>query len=201
MARSVTRYEAMPRRPPRPGAGLPEAQGLYDPQHEHDACGMGFVAHLRGERSARVLKDALTVLANLEHRSAMGGDATTSDGSGVLLQIPHAFLRSACAEIGVALPEAGQYGVGMCFLPRAGRARRAVEVELAHLAHLHGFRVRGWRAVPFALEQVGHIARETRPAIRQVFIAPAGLELDQSDGTTFERTLFIIRRKFEKSRI
>jgi len=174
---------------------------MYDPSHEHDACGMGFVAHLRGERSARVMRDALTLLGNLEHRSALGADANTSDGSGVLLQIPHAFLRSVCTQAGLALPEAGQYGVGMCFLPRSTATQRAAEAEVGQLAHLHGCRVLGWRDVPVDVAHIGDVARRTLPAIRQVFIAPAALELDQSDASAFERTLFAIRRRFEKSRV
>jgi glutamate synthase domain-containing protein 2/glutamate synthase domain-containing protein 1/glutamate synthase domain-containing protein 3 len=162
---------------------------------------MGFVAHLRGERSPRVMADALTLLANLEHRSAMGGDGGTSDGSGVLLQIPHAFLRAACSQIGIALPEAGQYGVGMCFLPRSAAARRAAEQELGEIAHAHGCRVLGWRDVPIDVAHIGDTARRTRPAIRQAILAPSGLELDQSDSSTFERALFVIRRKFEKTAI
>src|SRR5213596_2572756 len=101
-----------------PLAGLPPAQGLYDPRHERDGCGMGFVAHLRGEKSPAVPRMALELLENLEHRSAVGSDAATSDGSGILLQIPHAFLRASCAAEGIGLPEPGQYGVGMVFLPR-----------------------------------------------------------------------------------
>src|SRR2546428_8787237 len=89
--------------------GVPAAQGLYDPIHEHDGCGMGFVAHLRGARSHEVVSDALRLLENLEHRSAVGSDPGTSDGSGMLLQLPHVFLRAACAKIRIALPEAGQY--------------------------------------------------------------------------------------------
>src|SRR3990170_4144888 len=112
----------MPRPSSRSHAGLPPAQGLYDPRHEHDGCGMGFVAHLRGTRSHDVVRDALQLLGNLEHRSAVGSDATTSDGSGILLQLPHAFLRAASIRARIALPEAGQYGVGMFFLPRAREA-------------------------------------------------------------------------------
>jgi glutamate synthase domain-containing protein 2/glutamate synthase domain-containing protein 1/glutamate synthase domain-containing protein 3 len=147
------------------------------------------------------MRDALTLLGNLEHRSAMGGDGDTSDGSGVLLQIPHALIRAACATAGIALPESGQYGVGMCFLPRSAAMRRAVEAEIAQLAHTHGCRVLGWRDVPVDVSQIGDVARRTRPTIRQVFIVPAGLDLDQSDATAFERTLFRIRRRFEKSRV
>src|SRR6478672_1211322 len=114
---------------PLPGAIVstrnpPQRQGLYDPADEHESCGMGFVAHLHGVRSREVVVDALTLLGNLAHRGAAGADAETGDGAGILLQIPHAFLRRQCAAIGVRLPEAGEYGVAMVFLPRDG-ARRA----------------------------------------------------------------------------
>ncbi|HJQ20279.1 MAG TPA: glutamate synthase large subunit [Gemmatimonadaceae bacterium] len=162
-------------------------------------CGTGFVAHLRGERSSRVIQDALTLLANLEHRSAIGGDAATSDGSGILFQLPHAFLRGACAAIGVGLPDAGQYGVGMCFLPRTPRARRAAEAQIESVVRVNGCRVLGWRDVPVDRGQIGRTARRTRPAIAQLFVAPAGLDTDQSDASTFERQLFVVRRKIEKT--
>jgi glutamate synthase domain-containing protein 2/glutamate synthase domain-containing protein 1/glutamate synthase domain-containing protein 3 len=179
--------------------GLPAAQGLYDPAYEHDGCGMGFVAHLRGARSNDVMRNALLLLGNLEHRSAVGSDAATSDGSGILFQLPHAFLRAACAKTHIALPEAGQYGVGMFFLPRDRMARRAVEHTVEDIARAHGCRPLGWRNVPVNERYIGKAARRARPYIRQFFLSPEGLELDPHEGSAFERILYVIRRNIEKA--
>ena len=181
------------------GGTAPPAQGLYDPAHEHDGCGMGFVAHLRGARSHTVVRDALRLLCNLEHRSAVGGDAATSDGSGILLQLPHAFLRGAAAQVGIALPTSLQYGVGMFFLPRAGAERRALERLVEDVTRGEGCRTLGWRTVPVDERHVGVAARWARPVIRQFFVSPEGVELDANDGSAFERTLYVIRRKIEKA--
>jgi len=97
--------------------GLPPKQGLYDPRFEHDACGIGFVVNIKGKKSHQIVEQALTALQNLDHRGARGCEEETGDGAGILVQVPHAFLQRACAEIGVQLPEPGQYGVGMIFLP------------------------------------------------------------------------------------
>src|SRR5207302_6881279 len=151
----------MPGRTPIHVAGLPAAQGLYDPAHEHDGCGMGFVAHLRGARSHDVMRNALLLLENLEHRSAVGSDAATSDGSGVLFQIPHSFLRAATATARIALPDVGQYGVGVFFLPRNRECRRAIERELETVVRAHGCRLLGWRNVPVNERHIGEVARRT----------------------------------------
>src|SRR5204862_7567608 len=189
----------MPGRMRTGAAGLPAAQGLYDPAHEHDGCGMGFVAHLRGARSHDVMRNALLLLENLEHRSAVGSDAGTSDGSGVLFQVPHAFLRAACAKTHIAIPDAGQYGVGMIFLPRGRAQQRAVELEIEDIARSHGCRLLGWRNVPVNERHIGEAARRVRPRIRQFFLSPLGPDLDQHEGSAFERTLYVIRRNIEKA--
>jgi glutamate synthase domain-containing protein 2/glutamate synthase domain-containing protein 1/glutamate synthase domain-containing protein 3 len=162
---------------------------------------MGFVAHLRGARSQDVIRNALLLLENLEHRSAVGSDAATSDGSGVLLQVPHAFLRAACAAVKpkIALPEAGQYGVGMIFLPRELEHRRAIEHEIEDVARSHGCRLLGWRNVPVHERYIGEAARRARPRIRQFFLSPHGVDLDPHEGSAFERTLYVIRRKIEQA--
>src|SRR5690348_15025620 len=110
---------------PSSGQRPPPAQGLYDPRSERDACGIGFVAHLKGERSHDIIRKGLALLENLSHRGAAGCDPCTGDGAGLLLQIPHAFLRRACATLGITLPAAGRYGVGMLFLPTDADDRRA----------------------------------------------------------------------------
>ena len=98
--------------------GLPPAQGLYDPSHEHDACGVGFVVDIKGRRSHAIVSQALTVLKNLLHRGACGCEINTGDGAGILIQIPHAFLSRECGRLGITLPAPGQYGAGLVFLPR-----------------------------------------------------------------------------------
>src|SRR5688572_22160087 len=162
-------------------------------------CGMGFIAHLRGARSHRVVRDALRLLTNLEHRSAVGSDAATSDGSGILLQLPHAYLKGAAARAGIALPDAHQYGVGMFFLPRAGDARRAIEREVEAITRSHGCRPLGWRTVPTDERHIGVAARRARPVIRQFFLTTEGLDRDAHDDSSFERTLYVIRRQIELS--
>ncbi|MGH7636456.1 MAG: glutamate synthase subunit alpha, partial [Gemmatimonadaceae bacterium] len=188
----------MPRRAFDAAAGVPRAQGLYDPSYERDGCGMGFVAHLRGARSNEVLRHALTMLTNLEHRSAVGGDAGTSDGAGVLLQLPHAFLRTEAASAGIAIPDAGRYGLGMCFLPRNARRARAAVREIDQIVRAHGCRPLGWRDVPIDDKVIGFQARATLPRIRQFFVAPAGLDDDATDGSAFERRLYVVRRAIER---
>ena len=182
---------------------MPAAQGLYDPVHEHDGCGMGFVAHLRGERSRAVVSMSLRLLENLEHRSAVGSDAATSDGSGILLQLPHAFLRRACAKVHIPLPEAGQYGAGMFFLPRAHNrvAQQVIEREVEEIARSLGCRPIGWRNVPVNERFIGRTARRVRPRIRQFFVAPGGVDPDLHDGSAFERTLYRMRRLIEKAKL
>ncbi len=176
----------------------PVAQGLYDPEFEHDGCGMGFVAHLRGARSNTVVRNALQLLANLDHRSAVGSDEGSSDGSGILLQLPHAFLRLSLAPSGVGLPDAGHYGVGMFFLPRDPVSRGVVEQEVEAIVEAKACRVLGWRDVPVNDAHIGVSARFTEPCIRQVFVAPGSLDLDVNEASKFERTLYMIRRNIEK---
>ncbi|MEO8575856.1 MAG: glutamate synthase large subunit [Gemmatimonadales bacterium] len=177
----------------------PVSQGLYDPSFEHDACGMGFIAHLRGERSHAVVTNALRLLANLDHRSAVGSDAGSSDGSGILLQLPHAFLRSTMAKRGIGLPSAGNYGIGMFFLPRDEESRNNVEREVEAIARANGCRALAWRRVPVNEHQIGMSAERSRPCIRQLFIVPQGVDLDVHEASRFERTLYVIRRLIEKS--
>ncbi len=189
----------MPTPTPEPSAGLPRAQGLYDPAHEHDSCGIGFVAHLRGHRSTDVVRKALQLLENLEHRSALGADAGTSDGSGMLLQLPHAFLLAECSRAHIALPEAGEYGVGMCFLPRDGRTRRGVEQRIEEIARGEGCRLLGWRDVPVDDQHLGATARRTRPRIRQFFLSRWEPDSDPTEASAFERMLYVVRRRIENA--
>ncbi|MCU0313903.1 MAG: glutamate synthase large subunit, partial [Solirubrobacteraceae bacterium] len=170
----------------------PQADGLYDPRYEHDACGVAMVAKLDNEPSHDVVVRALEALDNLEHRGAEGADVKTGDGAGILSQIPDAFFRGVCA---FELPEPGRYGVGMCFLPRDPALRRKIEGLIELNVRVEGQRVLGWRDVPVDEEHVGATANRSRPHIGQVFIgAGPGFEDDQD---AFERKLYVIRRIVE----
>ena len=125
--------------------GVPEKQGLYDPRFEHDACGVGFVCNIHGEKSHDLVQKGLQVLVNLTHRGAAGSDPDTGDGAGILMQIPHAFLEAQCKGLGIRLPEPGEYGVAMCFLPRDAERRRDCEQVLERIVEEEGQRALGWR--------------------------------------------------------
>src|SRR5574341_50453 len=127
--------------------GWPEKQGLYDPRFEHDACGVGFVVNIKGVRSHEIVEQALTVLENLDHRGACGCEENTGDGAGILMQIPHAFLQDACTGLGFQLPDPGEYGVGMIFLPDERKLRQRCEKTLEKIIASEGQRVLGWRKV------------------------------------------------------
>tara|TARA_B100000315_G_scaffold259093_1_gene313572 strand:- start:1956 stop:6488 length:4533 start_codon:yes stop_codon:yes gene_type:complete len=174
--------------------GLPPKQGLYDPQFEKDACGIGFVANIKGVRSHEIVRQGLEVLENLTHRGAQGCDPYTGDGAGILIQIPHEFFTRACADVGIRLSGAGEYGVGMLFLPQDHEARRQCEILIEQIIHMEGQRFLGWRDVPLEENGVGEVARRTQPVIRQIFIARNGLNEEQ-----FERKLYVIRRRIENS--
>ncbi|HEX9484791.1 MAG TPA: glutamate synthase large subunit [Gemmatimonadaceae bacterium] len=184
---------------PRDFRGLPPAQGLYDPAFEHDGCGIGFVAHLRGVRSREIVDSALELLTNLAHRSAIGGDSQTGDGAGILFHIPHAHFRLACRPLDFRLPDAGEYGVGMVFLPTLAEARHAAEQAIERCVTHRGCRVLGWRDVPTNDALLGGEAARTRPSIRQFFVAPPALHRDADDAPAFERTLYVLRRAIERA--
>ncbi len=170
------------------------ASGLYDPQNEHDACGVGFVANIKGVKSHKILQHGLDVLANLAHRGATGCDPDTGDGAGVLIQIPHEFFKEALAADSIVLPEAGEYGVGMLFLPPDESERAAYEREWEAVILAEGFSLLGWRSVPVDSSKIGPQARAVEPVIRQVFIAKGA---DVPDATTFERKLYLLRRSVQ----
>ncbi|MSQ31310.1 MAG: glutamate synthase large subunit [Dehalococcoidia bacterium] len=176
--------------------GLPVAQGLYDPAHEHDACGVGFIVQLKGLRTHQIVEDGLTALENLAHRGACGCEANTGDGAGMLLQIPDTFLRAECASLGITLPAEGGYGVGLFFGPRDEDARRHAMALFTAIVEEEGQRVLGWRAVPVDTDaaDVGESARIAEPSMQHVFIGRAGALADQD---AFERKLYVIRKRFE----
>ncbi len=173
----------------------PRKQGLYDPYYEHDSCGVGFVADIKGRRSHGIVRNALEVLLNLEHRGASGCEASSGDGAGILIQTPHDFLVQECLKLGFELPAFGHYAAGMIFLPAAEVPRKACEAILERIVVEEGQRLIGWRDVPTDDAQIGPTAKASRPAIRQVFIAR---NEDLSDDSAFERKLYVIRRRAGK---
>jgi glutamate synthase (ferredoxin) len=173
---------------------LPKPQGLYDPRYEHDACGVGFVVNLKNRQSHDIVRDALQILSNLEHRGACGCEKNTGDGAGILLQMPHAFLRQECATIGIGLPDAGRYGAGMVFLPGDESGRQICERAFERVVQEEGQRVLGWRTVPVDPSLLGKTAREAMPVIRQIFIGRNG---SLAGDLAFERKLYVIRRRIE----
>ncbi|RKN42358.1 glutamate synthase large subunit [Streptomyces hoynatensis] len=165
---------------------------MYDPRHEHDACGVGFVATLTGEPSHELVDQALTVLRNLEHRGATGSDPDTGDGAGILLQVPDAFLRES---VSFALPVTGAYAVGTAFLPTAADEAAAAVARIEELAGEEGLKVLGWREVPVAPGLLGAAARATMPAFRQLFVADARGE---RTGLDLDRIVFVLRKRAER---
>jgi glutamate synthase domain-containing protein 2/glutamate synthase domain-containing protein 1/glutamate synthase domain-containing protein 3 len=173
--------------------GLPAPQGLYHPAHEHDACGMGFVASVRGEKSHDIVSKGIEVLIRLTHRGACGCDPETGDGAGILIQIPDKFFRRECGALGFTLPAPGKYGVGMLFLPVERHPRLQCEGILERIVREEGLTVLGWRDTPVDGSAVGRVARVSQPYIEQIFVGcPASLNED-----AFERKLYVVRKRAE----
>ncbi|MBN9421054.1 MAG: glutamate synthase subunit alpha [Candidatus Accumulibacter sp. 66-26] len=174
-------------------SAVPERQGLYDPANEHDACGVGFVAHIKGQKSHSIVEQGLQILKNLDHRGAVGADPLMGDGAGILIQIPDAYLREEMAKQGVALPQPGDYGVGMVFLPQESASRLACQEEIERAVRSEGQIVLGWRDVPVDRDlPMSPTVRAKEPVIRQVFIG-RGADVMVTDA--LERKLYIIRRR------
>jgi len=170
----------------------PPAQGLYDPSREHDACGVGFVAHIKGHKSHRIVEQGLQILGNLDHRGAVGADPLMGDGAGILIQMPDQFFREEMARHAVNLPPAGEYGVGMIFLPKEQASRLACEQELERAIRAEGQLLLGWRDVPVDRDMpMSPTVRAKEPVIRQVFI---GRGPDVRVVDAFERKLYVIRK-------
>jgi len=170
---------------------LPAAQGLYDPANEHDACGVGFVANIKGVKTHAIIEQGLTILKNLDHRGAVGADPLAGDGAGILIQIPDAFYREEFAARGIKLPPAGAYGVGMVFLPQEPASRLACEYEIERAIKDEGQVLIGWRDVPCDPTGLGESVKKIEPVIRQVFIG-RGAGVTVTDA--LERKLYIIRK-------
>ena len=169
----------------------PLAQGMYDPANEHDACGVGFIAHIKGKKSHSIVEQGLQILKNLSHRGAVRADPLAGDGAGILIQIPDAFFREEMAKQFVRLPPAGQYGVGMVFLPQEPASRLACEYEIERAIKDEGQHVLGWRDVPRDNSGLGASVKAIEPVIRQIFIGP-GEGVTVTDA--LERKLYVIRK-------
>ncbi|MDP4292617.1 MAG: glutamate synthase central domain-containing protein, partial [Bacteroidota bacterium] len=167
---------------------FPGKQGLYDPLNEHDSCGIGFVAHIKGIKSNEIIRRGLEVLKNMDHRGATNSDNTSGDGAGILIQVPHDFI----VKQGIAVPSPGKYGTGLLFLPGNPEEARLCEAVLEHHFKEEGLELIGYRDVPVDSSVVGEIARGSEPVIRQVFVK-ANLEQD-----ALERKLYIVRKLTEQ---
>ena len=150
--------------------GLPEPQGLYHPSHEHDACGIGFVANIKGQKSHDIIEKGIQILINLTHRGACGCDPETGDGAGLLIQIPHKFFARETAKLGFTLPAPGEYGVGMVFMPVERHERLMTEGILERIVREEGLTVLGWRDTPIDGNAIGRVARASQPYIQQIFV-------------------------------
>jgi glutamate synthase (ferredoxin) len=179
-----------------PRNGLPPKQGLYDPQFEHDSCGVGFVVNIKGRKSHKIIRDALTVLINLNHRGACGCEANTGDGAGILMQMPHGFFKEVSRKDRIKLPPLGEYGVGMVFLPRDANERRTCEKMFENIVVEEGLKFLGWRTVPTRNATLGQTARAGEPCVQQAFIRRSA---NITDDLAFERKLYVIRKRAERA--
>ncbi|MEM9492491.1 MAG: glutamate synthase subunit alpha, partial [Myxococcota bacterium] len=170
----------------------PRRFGLYDPQTEHDACGIGFVAHIKGEKSRAIVEQGLEILHRLSHRAATGADPRTGDGSGILLQLPHRLFKRIGLQHGFDMPRRRRYAVGQIFFPSDSRSRRECEAILEDVIAEEGQRLLGWRDVPIDAAHLGDTARAVLPVFRQVYIARRRLP-----PSAFERKLYVIRKLTE----
>ena len=172
--------------------GLPEAQGLYDPRNEHDACGVGFVANIKGQKSHDIIRQGLQILLNLDHRGAVGADPLLGDGAGILVQMPDRLLRAWAEGQGLTLPEPGRYAVAMCFLPQDERSRQFATAYIERYVTREGQTLLGWRDVPVDSTGLGEAVIESMPVIRQCIVAAADSIPDQD---AFERKILTIRKQ------
>jgi glutamate synthase (NADPH/NADH) large chain len=167
-----------------------QTQGLYDPSMEHDACGVGFIANIKGKKSHKIVSDALTILENMEHRGACGCDPDSGDGAGILIQIPHEFFKQEALKLNIHLEKAGSYGVGMLFLPKKATIKEDCRRAVAKAADKLGLKILGYRKVPINSGIIGEAAFSSEPDIEQVFIAkPASLHTSED----FERKLYVLK--------
>src|ERR1051326_7095117 len=170
----------------------PGAQGLYNPEDERDACGVGFVVDIKGRKSHGIIRKALEVLINLEHRGACGCEANTGDGAGILIQTPDAFFRKA---VSFTLPDAGSYGAALVFLPRDARDRETIQNLIAAVVDEEGATLLGWRDVPSDNSMISDSAKATQPVFQQMFIDVSAFARDGAA----ERKLYVIRKRIERA--
>ncbi len=170
---------------------FPEAVGLYNPNTEHESCGVGFVADIKGNPSYQIVSDAITVLENMEHRGATGSDPNTGDGAGILIQIPDMFLRAECEYRDIELPAIGDYATGLVFLPRLPEDRHILETMFEHEVNRGGQKFLGWRDVPTDNSEIGETAKSVEPVMKHALIA-RGKNTNKDE---FEKELYIIRKK------
>ena len=175
-------------------SGLPEAQGLYDPRYEHDACGVGFIVDIKNRKSHDIVRQGLEILVNMTHRGAVGADPLAGDGAGILIQLPDAFLRAVAADQGITLPATGTYAAGTVFLPREPGLRTACEQVLERLITAEGQVLLGWRDVPTDGSGLGEGVKAAEPVVRMVLVGKGDHTAGQQD---FERKLFVIRKQSE----
>ena len=172
----------------------PAKQGLYNPSNEHDACGVGFIAHIKGVKSHNIVRQGLQILANLTHRGATGYDPKLGDGAGILIQLPDAFFRKEATKLGITLPAVGEYACGTVFLPQSLNGRIACESIITRIIHEESQIFLGWRDVPRDNSNIADAARDVEPVMRQALIAKGEKTADQA---AFERKLFVIRKRIE----
>ncbi|MFX3673630.1 MAG: glutamate synthase large subunit [Paenisporosarcina sp.] len=176
-------------------SGYPIPQGLYDPEQEHEACGIGMIANINGRKTHGIVQNAITILCNMEHRGGQSSDTSTGDGAGILTQIPHRFFEKQCKKEDIFLPREGEYGVGMVFLPKDHNLRKKSKDIFERIITEEGQTFLGWRPVPINDSFVGKVAAKSKPAIQQVFIQKAN---DIQGKLEFERKLYIIRKRIER---
>src|SRR5215217_2963357 len=170
-------------------------QSLYVPSMEHDSCGTGFVAHLKGLKSHDIITDAITMLENMEHRGACGCDPETGDGAGILMQIPHEFFMEECSDLEISLPQPGEYGVGMLFLPKDSVLKKACRTVIDNAIEKLGLQKLGFRKPPVDSSVIGETARSAEPDVEQIFVSrPASI----TNVEDFERKLNVLRRYINK---
>jgi len=174
--------------------GFPEPQGLYDARNEHDSCGVGFVAHIKGQKSHAIISQALEILKNIDHRGAVGADPLLGDGAGILIQMPDQLFRNWADGEGLNLPQAGDYAVAMCFLPQDEPSRNLIVQTFEKFIAKEGQRLIGWRDVPTTLDGLGKAVMESMPVIRQCFV---GRGANCADQDAFERKILTIRKQVQ----
>jgi len=174
----------------------PRAQGLYDPSFEKDSCGVGFIVNVKGEKSHKIVKDGMHILERLAHRGATAADPKTSDGAGLIIQLPHEFLVKAAGESGITLPDEGQYGAGLIFLPKEESDYKFIKEAFDRAISEKGQALLGWRKVPVDNSAIGYIAKGKEPNFEMIFIKKGANTPDQA---AFERKLYVIRKKVENS--